>query len=248
MDRVHASLQVVPKMPHIPTQHDVLNGGARVRYNIYSNPHKALRLALGELLVAAGRVDPCDDAEVAGLAGQVRSLLLFCRTHLEKEEAFVHPAMEARRPGSTVATDHDHRDHLAAFEQLEADVRALEESSAERRDAAATDLYRHLALFAADNFVHMHTEETDNNDALWAAYADDELRALEQRLVASIPPEVLQITLRWMMPAMNPSERAGLLLELRERVPAAAFAAIVAGAQSSLTEPERRKLALTLAA
>ncbi|NJD31718.1 MAG: hypothetical protein FIB04_07515 [Gammaproteobacteria bacterium] len=114
MDHVHASLQVAPQMPHVLPQHDTLTGGARARYNIYSNPHKALRLALGETVAAAGRVDTHDDADVARLAGQVRSLLLFCRTHLEKEEEFVHPAMEARRPGSTVATAHDPRAHLPA--------------------------------------------------------------------------------------------------------------------------------------
>ncbi|NJD31717.1 MAG: hypothetical protein FIB04_07510 [Gammaproteobacteria bacterium] len=119
------------------------------------------------------------------------------------------PALTSR-PGATATTDHDHRDHLAAFEQIEADVRALEGSSVERREAAATGLYRHLALFAADNFVHMHTEETGNNESLWAAYDDAELLALERRLVASIPPDVLQMSLRWMMPAMNPAERDAL--------------------------------------
>jgi hypothetical protein len=221
---------------------------AKPRYNIYSNPHKAMRLALGEVLVAAGRVDPHDDADVGNLAGQVRSLLLFCRTHLEKEEAFVHPAMEARRPGSASGTQHDHDDHLAAIGQLEADVRALEEPGSGHRERAAIELYRRLALFTADNIVHMHREETDNNEALWAAYSDEELHALEQRLVASIPPEALQLGLRWMMPAMNPIERAELLLEMRERVPAPAFTSVLAGVQSTLTEAERRKLTLALAA
>jgi hypothetical protein len=218
------------------------------RFNIYSNPHKALRLALGEVLVAAGRVDPRDDADVANLAGQVRSLLTFCQMHLEKEEAFVHPAMEARHPGSASGTQHDHADHLAAFEQLEADLRALEEPGLRHRERVAVQLYRRLALFAADNMVHMHREETYNNEALWAVYTDDELHALEQQLVASIPPEALQLALRWMMPAMNPMERAELLLEMRERVPAPAFTSILAGVQSTLTEVERDKLALALAA
>lgn len=221
---------------------------ASSRYNIYSNPHKALRLALGEVLAAAGRVDPRDDADVTNLVTQVRSLLIFCRTHLQKEDTFVHPAMESRRPGSAAATLHDHDDHLIAFQQLEADVRELEVRGAAQRDEAADQLYRRLALFTADNIVHMHREETDNNAALWAAYDDDELRALEQRLVASIPPEVLQLTLRWMMPAMNPKERAELLTEMRERVPVPVFTTILAGVSSTLTDGERRKLTLALAA
>ncbi len=218
------------------------------RYNIYSSPHKGLRLALGEVLAAAGRLDPRDDAEVMNLASQVRSLLLYCRTHLEKEEAFVHPAMEARRPHSAAGTRHEHDDHLAAFEQLEVDVREIEIRDTGHREAAAAQLYRRLALFMADNLVHMHREETENNAVLWAAYDDDELRALEQRLVASIPPQALQLGLKWMMPAMNPMERAELLLEMRERVPVPAFTSILAGVNSTLTDGDKQKLKLALAA
>jgi len=105
-----------------------------------------------------------------------------------------------------------------------------------------------LALFTADNIVRMHREETENNAALWAAYDDDELHTLEQRLVASIPPEILQLTLRWMMPAMNPMERAELLKEMRERVPAPVFTSLVPSVNAALTEGERHKLTLALAA
>jgi hypothetical protein len=217
------------------------------RYNIYANPHKALRMCMGECLAAAGRVDPHDGADVAALAARVRDLLAFCRTHLEKEEHHVHAVMEARRPGSSAAIAEDHREHLVAIARLESGVRALESASARGRAAAATQLYRDLALFMADNLVHMHAEEVDNNEALWAAYTDEELLAVEQRLVASIPPEMLQMALRWMMPAMNPAERAVLLKGVRATAPAPAFAAVLAGVTPLLTEGERGKLERALA-
>jgi len=242
-----ASQTASSPIPHAGMRADTARAATPARFNIYANPHKGLRLAFGEVLTAAGRVDPEDGEDVARLVGQVRALLRFCRTHLEKEEAFVHPAIEARRAGASATTHDDHRDHLAAFEQLESEVLALETAGQEHREAAVTRLYRHLALFVADNLVHMHVEETDNNAALWAAYDDGELHALEQRLVASIPPDMLQLTLRWMMPAMNPAERAGLLREIRERAPAPAFAGLLAAVQATLTETERQKLARALA-
>jgi hypothetical protein len=247
MDPSLASQTATSPIPHAGKHGRVSHVATPARFNIYANPHKGLRLAFGEVLTAAGRVDPEDEQDVAGLVGLVRALLRFCRSHLEKEEAFVHPAIEARRAGASAATHDDHRDHLAAFEQLESEVHALETAGREHRDAAATQLYRHLALFVADNLVHMHVEETDNNAALWAAYDDAELHALEQRLVASIPPDMLQLGLRWMMPAMNPAERAGLLRGIRERAPAPAFAGMLAAVQASLTEAERQKLARALA-
>ena len=56
------------------------------------------------------------------------------------------------------------------------------------RARAALRLYRLLAIFIGENFLHMHMEETDHNDALWFAYTDAELVALEHRIHAMIPP------------------------------------------------------------
>ncbi len=216
------------------------------RPNFYVAPHKALRLAMGDALAAAGRVDPHDDADVARLAAHVCELVAFCRTHLEKEDEIVHPAMEARRPGSAASTRGEHLDHLNAFARLEAGARALEVARGTEREAAAAALYRQLALFVADNLVHMHEEETVNNAVLLAEYTDEELAALEQRIVGSIPPAVLQLALSWMVPAMNPGERATLLADIRAHAPEPAFEALLAGVQSRLTEAERRKLAQAL--
>lgn len=49
-------------------------------------------------------------------------------------------------------------------------------------------LERLLALFVADDVQHMHVEETAHDAVLWAHYSDDELMAIEQAIVASIPP------------------------------------------------------------
>ncbi len=221
---------------------------AAPRHNLYAHPHKALRLCLSDTLALAGRVDPEDAADVAGLGRRVREMLRFCRAHLDKEEHFVHPAIEARRPGAAAGTHADHREHLVAFAELDAELRALESAAGAARERAATRLYHHLAVFVADNLAHMQVEETVNNEVLWADYDDDELRALEARLVASIPQDLLQLALRWMVPAMNPAERAGFLGALRASAPAAAFAAILASVEGLLADAERRKLTQALAA
>ncbi len=245
MESHMAGSQVTPRPPHVGSRRVVT--ATIPRYNVYLVAHKALRMALGETLVAAGRVDPQDDAEVGALIAQVRAMLRFCRVHLDKEDEFVHPAIEARRPGAAAATLDDHRDHLVAFEQLEAGMRALESAGGGAREAAAAQLYRHLALFVADNLAHMHVEESDNNDALWSAYSDAELQALEARLVASIPQDVRKLALRWLVPALDPAERATLLMGIRNEVPPPAFKAILAGTQAALTDAEQRKLKDALA-
>ena len=247
MEQSLARAEVPPGFPNFAPRRANQAAAPAVRHNVYAIPHKALRLWFSSALSAAGRVDPHDDVEIAALTEQIRGLLQFCRMHLEKEDEFVHPAMEARRRGSSHETQDDHHEHIAAQERLECGVQALAMTNGAQREIAVTQLYRQLALFVADNLVHMHAEETDNNEVLWAAYGDDELQALEQRITASIPQDVKQKGLRWIVPAMNPVERAAFLRGIRASMPPMAFNGMLAGLQSHLSDAERHKLSLALA-
>jgi hypothetical protein len=218
------------------------------RKDIYALIHKALRLAMTDVLVRVGRLDTDDDGDVRGAAMAVRELTDLCRMHLEKEEHFVHPALESAIPGSSGRTARDHDDHLRAFDRLEAGVRAIERSTGERAAQAAARLYRDLALFAADNFVHMHGEEVDNNAVLWATHTDEEILAIERRIVASIPPARMALVLRWMAPAMTPAERATFFANLRAKLPPNAFATMMSDVMSELDGAAKRKLLQSLPA
>ena len=183
-----------------------------------------------------------------GAACAVRELVELCRLHLEKEEQFVHPALEAAIPGSSSRTARDHDDHLRAFDRLETGVRAVERATGERAAAAAGRLYRDLALFTADNLVHMHGEEVDNNAILWATLSDEEILAIERRLVASIPPQKMGGVLRWMAPAMTPAERAKFFANLRAKLPPPAFATVMSDVIAQLDAEAKRKLLHALGA
>ena len=74
------------------------------RFDLYAGVHKALRLYMTDTLARVGRADPADDDEVAGAIGQLRDLLELCDLHIEDENRFVLPALEARRPASPSAT------------------------------------------------------------------------------------------------------------------------------------------------
>jgi hypothetical protein len=122
-----------------------------------------------------------------------------------------------------------------------AGVRSCAEAST--RAGLVQQLYRELTLFVAENFQHMHVEETAHNAVLWARYTDAELLAIHDALVASIPPQEMLATARWMVPSMNPAERLGLLSGIRANAPAPAFQAILDTVQPHLTQGEWAKLA-----
>jgi hypothetical protein len=181
---------------------------ATARLDLYTPIHKAMRHFMTDTLQRVGRLDVLDAADMQSTLAQLGALLDQCVAHLDHENQFVHPAIEARRPGAAHRIAEEHLAHLESIDALRLDADQLRRALPDRRAGLALRLYRHLALFVAENFAHMHHEETVHNTTLWALYTDAELHALHDRLLASLQPEEAEATLRWMLPALNPAERA----------------------------------------
>ena len=208
------------------------------RHDIYARIHKGLRAFLSDTLVALGRMDPRDGCDVRDTLARLEELLAFCEGHLEAEDAYVHAAMEARRPGSAMVRIGEHVHHVRDIEELRALARELEKAPAAGRARA---LYRRFATFAAENLVHMEQEESANNAVLWALFSDDEIRAIEARIVASHAPAESMQALRWMLPSVHHGERLFLLEGLR-RAPAPVLEGALGLARAHLRTTEMEKL------
>ena len=232
---------LTPTAPAIPTTPASATPSIG-RVDLYAGIHKALRLMMSRTLTRVGSTDPTEADQVAGALDQVTSLLALCELHLKDENQFVHPALERAQPGSAarIAAEHDH--HAESI----ADLRDLAALVADSRDcaraAALGRLYRALALFVADNFLHMHIEETAHNAVLWASYDDAELMAIEQSIVASIPPAAMAESLHWFFPALHAGERAAMLAGMRQGMPPEPFQGILEIARASLRQDEHARL------
>ncbi|MEZ5668821.1 MAG: hemerythrin domain-containing protein [Alphaproteobacteria bacterium] len=217
------------------------------RVDLYGAIHKALRMVMGDTLVALGRADADDPASVAGTLAQVGRLVDFCAGHLEHEDAFVHPALAARATDWSGRTAGDHEHHAAAFAELRAGIAAVEAASGSvERGAALARLYRRVAVFVGDNFLHMEVEESENNAALWKHYSDAELIAIHQALVASLPPAAMAEAMQAILLAAAPAERAATLDMLRRSAPEPFYDAMLEAIRPRLSQQDRHKLALAL--
>lgn len=218
-----------------------------VRVDLYASIHKAIRAMMTDALLALGRLDMEDASEVSAVRDRIVSLLDFCANHVQHENEFIHTAIEARATGASAVIAHEHDEHLQKIADIKAMLSVLGQmGSGAQADATALNLYRELALFVANNFQHMHVEETAHNAVLWARYTDAELLALHDRLVASIPPAEMMQVLRWMVPYMNPAERTALLTDMQMHAPALAFEAALAVVKPHLTTNEWTKLTHSL--
>ena len=216
------------------------------RVDLYLGIHKAMRALMADTLTGLGRMDADDPLELAQTTQRVLQMLDFARSHLRHENDFIHPALEARAPGASGVIAHEHEEHDVEIRALADATTALLNVDPAARAADALALYRRLALFVAHNFEHMHVEETAHNAVLWARYSDAELVALHDALIASIPPEEMMFAIRWIVPFMNPQERAAMLSDMRVHAPAPAFAAALDLVRPHLSEREWDKLAASL--
>jgi hypothetical protein len=217
------------------------------RFDLYAGIHKALRLFMARTLCQVGATDPGDAAELAETLGAVERLLSMCELHLKDENEFVHPALERAQPGSAGRIAAEHRHHAEALADLRDLAGLVADSRDAMRPASLGRLYRALALFVADNFQHMQIEETAHNAVLWAHFSDAQLMAIEEALVASIPPAAKAEALHWFLPALNAAERADMLSGMRQGMPPEAFLGVLDIAQRTLSQPDHARLMRALA-
>jgi hypothetical protein len=213
------------------------------RLDLYAPIHRALRLFMSAMLARVGALDVDDAREVFSVLDQLDALLGMCRHHALIENEIVHPEIEAAQPGATQRVRGEHVRHLEAIVALEAEVVAVRVFPSATQ---ALRLYRHLALFVAENLEHMHVEETAHNEVLWAGYDDGAIAAIEQRIVAQSTPDQRALVLRWMTPALPPHERAQRFRVLQATLPAAAFDGLLAIAREVLDERSWTKLEAAL--
>lgn len=239
---------------HVTTSSKAPGGtpGARpARFDLYAGIHKAVRLALSEAMTRMGSVDPQDLIDLNPVLNQLQALLTLCRDHLKHENEHVHPLLERARPGMTqrIAQEHDH--HLESIEDLQDLMTHVRRCSPADRDAAVFRLYRRLAAFVGENLLHMEQEESEHNAVLWAAYSDDELMGVENRIVAALTEQQVRAIMPLMVAGMNPAERAALMGHMQSGMreagaPPEAFAQLLREVGQRLSTPQWMKLCRAL--
>ncbi|MBP8213833.1 MAG: hemerythrin domain-containing protein [Propionivibrio sp.] len=216
------------------------------RPHLYTGIHKALRKYMSAVLTSVGQLDADDDLQCREVMADVQQLLDVLRGHVETENTMVHPAIEARYPGALAGITAEHAGHEVAIEQLRHYARTLLTISGKERGAFALFLYRELSSFVAENLEHMLREETQNQHLLWAAYSDAELQAIEEAILASLPPEKMAVLLPWIVSAISVEERLEMYQGMRQAAPALVFDNALSVARSCLPAHAWEKLSTAL--
>ena len=215
---------------------------ATARLDVYRNIHKGIRVMLFELVSRSGRADFTDAAEFATLRTSVRDIFELLESHAHNEDQFIMPLVRDAAPALGKEFAAAHEDQEARLPGLLAALESIDPNAADAEQKGHAFVVQ-LSRVAGELLTHMADEELELNPALWAKKSDAEIAAAEEQLVGSIAPEKMVRYLRWMLPAMNPGERAGFLAML----PPPVFGFVRDVAKQVLTAAEDAKLENALA-
>ena len=152
------------------------------RVELFAVVHKALRLQSARAVTALASC--AGDLEATGRAlREARELLELQVVHARVEDAYVIPAIEARRPGASARLGDAHAEHAVVIARLHERIGEVERHATPERVHA---LYLEVTQFVADNFVHMFEEETLAQPLLEEIYSQAELADLAARARASV--------------------------------------------------------------
>jgi hypothetical protein len=217
-----------------------------VGFDLYNNIHKGIRAELFSVVGTAGSIDPANKAARLALQSHVRSVVELLVLHAEHEETSMQPAIEQHVPAVAEEILDDHRQLEARLVDLQvlASDALLAESDAQR--LAVQRLYVELASFTSSYLAHQDLEERVVMPALFDAIGFDGALAINNEIVASIPPETMASSLSFMLPAMNIDDRAELLGGMKMGAPPEAFQGVWALAGTVLTPDDYAALGTRL--
>lgn len=199
----------------------------RATHDLYYTVHKGIRHAHGRMLDRIATADVREPEAARALADAVASHVALCRSHLAHEDAEIHTAIEARVPGASEMASHQHGDHERSFVELAELAQALASADPAAAPAAQRALYRRFVLFMAHDFEHMDGEEYALQPILQAYFTDEELMAIEHRIVSAIPEQEMVQFLRPMLAAASVAEREAMLSGMKAGMPEEVFSGLL---------------------
>jgi hemerythrin HHE cation binding domain-containing protein len=218
------------------------------RLKSYDIPHKALRNALSQLSLLAGKTDFSDKKEVEQLYHLGSDVFLMLNKHAEDENEVVLADLELRCPG---ASAHDTEDHAALHvtqHQLEELLKKIYTDVIAGKDATAdgAEFYLSFSEYHGIYLEHTAEEERVTQPLLWKYFTDEELIGHRGRIMSKMPPEMLLKWFRFILPAQNPIERAAMLTGIKQMAPPPFFAQVMELAQKIISPQELEKLQLAI--
>jgi hypothetical protein len=155
--------------------------------------------------------------------------------HAEHEDAHVLPAIQKYDPALVDAFENEHIEDHALAEKLRTLIKKLENMPAgQMKIVTGVEILHSFIDFICFNLDHMKREETVLNEVLWRYYHDNEIAAINQSIIASIPIEEMAQTAAWGIRGLSNYEITVWLKEVQKNAPDIVFNTLFGLAEKEL--------------
>jgi hemerythrin-like domain-containing protein len=206
-----------------------------MRYNIFYRIHKGLRTMLYETAIELQRTDFNNEEESETILQKITAVVDLFDNHAHTEDTMAFPAVEQYEPSVVDAFEKEHvKDHelsqklrtlIVIFSSLKTDDEKINLGSAFRKA---------FVEFLVFNLEHMAKEEDVINNLLWRYYSDEEIQAIEQKIVSSQTPETAAIATKWMFRGLSNHEIVCWLKIVEKNAPEFVFNNLFGTAEKEL--------------
>jgi len=198
------------------------------RYNVFNQIHKALRAFLYDTALGLQQAWLADASEAEPVLEKVETVLAFFDGHAHHEDHFILPAVEAYNKQLVDEFEKEHVTDLALSNRLRSLLHIYRSAvSGEEKLEAGSAISKAFVEFMVFNLQHMAKEEVLLNQVLWAHYTDQQILEIQERLVATIPPQEMAMSAKWMLRGINVVEASNWLKGIRGSAPEFVFQSLV---------------------
>lgn len=217
------------------------------RFNMFTLIHKALRAMLYDTSLTIQQTSFNDPLEAETALEKIEDVLYIFEKHAHHEDHMVFPAIEDKEPGLADSFEKEHITDLRLSNRMKNLLNIYRNLMfADERIEAGSAITKAFIEFMIFNLEHMGKEEMLINQALWKHYTDAQLMEINDRLVATIPPDELRCTSRWMLRSINNTDVIRWFSGIRDNAPAPVYEAMLALAENELPADRFRKIAKEL--
>jgi hemerythrin superfamily protein len=205
--------------------------------------HKGLRALLYETALQLQHTDFWNVEEAKEIIDRINEVIRLFEKHAHSEDTYVFPAIEKYEPTVADAFEQEHvRDQFLG--KILTESIALYEKNEVITEKAPAGKYIHSAFvkFMAFNLEHMQKEEEIINSLLWRYYADTDLMAITQQIIANIPPDYMAQYSKWMIRGLNNAEITAWLRSVEKNAPEVVFQSLFVIAEKELPQIRFRQV------
>jgi len=199
--------------------------------------HKALRAKLYDTALNLQQTYFADTAEAKTVLEKVNEVIHAFEQHGYHEDSILMPVIEKFQSATIASFEKDHIDdrHMGEVLRHLQNIYYAAQSKQERiiAGSAITKAFIDYMVF---NLLHMQREEIELNKLLWEHYSDDEIQKINDRIIATIPPEEMATGAQWIMQAINSKEATDWLISVKENAPEPVFASLFELTETTIPE------------